>query len=617
MPGKSKYLPPIILIGCGYLLLHVYTSPVQVPLLRSPFPRLRTAKQVAWDHTPKTGAVAAPDPLCQAMGNDILQEGGSAVDAAITTSLCSGVINSYASGIGGGAFMMIRPIDGEPIMIDCRETAPEGSTPDMFTKEGTDPLLGGLSVGVPGELKCFEIAHKRFGRLPWARLFEGPSNIARYGFKLPEGMAGRIKSHENDVLSNPSFKEIYAPTGKLAVAGDIIYRQNLADTFDTIAKFGVDYFYTGPMAKQHVDFVQKHGGILTLKDMQQYEPVLRKPITATYRDRLKLFVPTAESGGPAWLSMLNIVEKFDVSEGPTTATVHAIIEAIKFGMAERTLLGDPDFSQEAHELIELFTNKTYATQQAQRVTFQTHEPDFYGENLHKPVDDRGTCHISVLVTPKQQNGASLPSSTYEAVSITTSNNYPFGSWLMHPETGVILNDQMGDFSIPGTADALGHPSHPNNFPEPGKRPLSSMTPLIIETLHNTEKVPAGSPVLVIGASGGPRITTSVLQSTIAILDWGYSSSQAVSMPRFHHALIPNELEIERDFNREVVVDGLEKQRGHVIDWLPQGRPIAALVQAVRVGCNLKSAMEEEDAEGCEEGLDAAADPRLSKIGIGQ
>ncbi|KAJ3052913.1 hypothetical protein HK102_011812 [Quaeritorhiza haematococci] len=310
----------------------------------------------------------------------------------------------------------------------------------------------------------------------------------------------------------------------------------------------------------------------------------------------------APSSGAILLSMLNILENFDVSlngaagsaanatgrggGGRIALNVHRLVEAIKFGTAQKTLLGDPLFSPDVEALVRSFSSKELASKNAVRLNnTHTFEPDYYGESLQE-THESGTCHISVIKINNYDEG------DYEAVSFTTTINDAFGSFLMDPKTGILLNNEMRDFSIPNTTDALNRTSNPRNFPEPGKRPLSSMIPTIIET-------EGGVPVLIIGGSGGKRIFPSVFEVMVRILDWGMNATEAVKAPRVYHPLTPNVLEVEHGFRGEGdVLDGL-KERGHFMKVKRQTHPMASLVQAIQVRGNGM--------------LDVAVDPRVDQI----
>ncbi|KAJ3052059.1 hypothetical protein HK097_006945 [Rhizophlyctis rosea] len=533
------------------------------------------------------GSVSSPEALCSAIGEELIKEGGGAVDAVIGTALCTGVINSYASGIGGGAFLLVRPRGGveASVMYDCRETAPAAARPHIFDKH--DSVFGGLAVGIPGELTCFAHAHKRFGRLPWARLFKGAITLARDGFPMPKGMANRLHQNAAQILSNPEFKKIYAPSGSVLTEGEICNRRNLAETLDKISDGGVDVFYKGEIADQLVATIRKEGGIVTKEDFSNYKAVQRSPIFGTYKGN-QIVVPPAPSAGPIMLSILKILENLPDFHATNTSAlqVHRLIEAIKFGKAQHTLFGDPisDPAKMKNITDWVLSNSTASYNAAQIDDNRTYSSPHYGEHF-APVDEHGTCHIAVLTGT---------TADYEAASLTTTTNMPFGSWIMDPTTGIILNDEMDDFAKPNRTDIVGRPTNEVNWPRGGRRPLSSMTPMVVEDGET------GEPVLVLGASGGGRIPTTVAQVLISILDGQHSAVDAVQAPRFHHGLIPEWLEVEEGMKANGVAEGLE-QRGHTLHWY-NGTVIPSLVQVVHNKGGV---------------LQAVADDRIERIGVGQ
>ncbi|RKO88291.1 gamma-glutamyltranspeptidase, partial [Blyttiomyces helicus] len=246
--------------------------------------------------------ISATDPICSAIGNDVLKEGGGAVDAVIATALCTGAINSYASGIGGGAFLIVRPKTGaqDSVFFDCRETAPAAASPEMFLRKGANSEIGGLSVAIPGELWCFKEAHERFGRLPWARLFEGAIRITRQGFAMPKGMSNRLRQNTDAILRDANFSEVYAPNGAVLKEGETCHRTALAQTLEAIAKNGIEAFYKGPIAESHIRTIRDSGGIMTMEDLANFRPTVTKPLIGTYRGR-KVIVADAPSAGPIML----------------------------------------------------------------------------------------------------------------------------------------------------------------------------------------------------------------------------------------------------------------------------------------------------------------------------
>ncbi|KAJ3279192.1 hypothetical protein HK104_001664 [Borealophlyctis nickersoniae] len=406
---------------------------------------------------------------------------------------------------------------------------------------------------------------------------------------MPKGMSNRLHQNMVRILANPEFRKVYAPAGTVLKEGQICRRLNLASTLQTIADHGVDAFYTGPIAESLVQTVQSTGGILTLADLSSYRQVLRTPLQGTYRN-YQIIVPPAPSSGPIMLSMLNILESLS---RPYTA--HDLIEAIKFAKAQHSLFGDPtDFEDEIARLTNRTISKTEASNIAAKIDpLRTFPAAHYGEII-TPLDDHGTCHIAVLIPSSDDSNTK-----FESVSLTTTTNMPFGSWIMDPSTGVILNDEMDDFAVnPNATDIAGrHPVTKHNWVQPGHRPLSSMSPMFVDSPSDSSSISS----LVIGASGGGRIPTTLIQVLTHILDGNPDVIGAVRAPRFHHGLVPEVLEVEGGMDLGVV-KGLE-EKGHAIKWYNGTEPIPSLVQVVWASRGGK--------------VQAVADDRIERIGSGQ
>ncbi|KAL9557986.1 hypothetical protein MBANPS3_001133 [Mucor bainieri] len=503
------------------------------------------------------GAVAVELETCSEAGLEILKKGGSAVDAAIASALCIGVVNSFATGIGGGGFMLIRNgTDYEH--IDFRETAPAASYRDMFVDNPMAAQIGGLSVGVPGEIRGFELAHQRHGKVPWEDLFESAIQVAEGGFEVTELLYSKLVKSKIWLEASPEFSKVYAPSGKIAHPGDIIKRPTLGATLRTIAKEGPDVFYEGTIAESIVNATQAAGGILTLEDMKNYRPLVRPTISTWYHGR-KVITTSSPTSGPALLSVLNIVEPylFNVT-GPTPLNIHRFVEAIKYGFAFRTEIGDPDFLDNEKRIEEIIS-KEWADQVRKNMTDdKTHDYSYY-EPKYENNDPHGTMHLSVI--DKDNN----------AVSLTSTVNLMFGAKFMDPISGVILNDELDDFSIPGVPNNFGLFPSPYNYIEPFKRPLSTITPTIIEDENNNLE-------LVVGGSGGSQILTATLNVILNTYDFHQNVFDAVKAPRIHHQLIPNEVQFETGYSSEVL--SVLTEKGHLLRNLAETGTVSAS-QAIR------------------------------------
>lgn len=508
------------------------------------------------------GAVASENKRCSDVGVEVMKDGGNAVDAAIGAAFCIGVVNMFSSGIGGGGFMTVRIPPGAPnassevYVVDFRETAPALSNTTMFSGNPSSAKYGGLSVAVPGEIRGFEEAHRRWGSLPWNRLIQPSVDLAKQ-WTVDAELARRIQTYSQLMLEEDDWRTIFAPNGKLLVEGQIIRRVNYARTLSILASDGPDAFYKGPIADALVRKIQETGGIMTHADLEGYAVKVERALLGTYRDK-KVYTSKAPTSGPALLHMLNLVERFDLArEGRTGLNVHRMVEAQKFGFAARTRIGDPSFALNNSVLVAKMSTKKFADLIAANLTDDhTHPVEYYNPEFDI-VTDHGTSHASTI----DSNGM--------AVSLTTTVNLVFGSRVLDSETGILLNDEMDDFSTPGFPNKFGLWPSPYNYPEPGKRPLSSIATTIMENED-------GSFYLAVGGSGGSRIFPSIFQ-VILNLDWGLDVSQAIEYGRVHDQLLPTEVDVDDTLPNDLV--GFLRDRGHNVNVKPISR-VAGVVQAV-------------------------------------
>ncbi|KIJ67718.1 hypothetical protein HYDPIDRAFT_83226 [Hydnomerulius pinastri MD-312] len=512
--------------------------------------------------TAEHGAVASENKRCSDIGVDVMKDGGNAVDAAISTALCVGVVNMFSSGIGGGGFMTVRVPPSAPgeasevYTIDFRETAPALSNTTMYKDNPRAAMFGGLSVGVPGELRGLEAAHLRWGYLPWSRLVQPSVNLAAE-WTVDVELARRIQTYPDLMLGNEDWRAVFAPEGKLLLQGETIRRTNYSRTLATIAAEGPGAFYKGSIADSIIRKVQATGGILTHVDLEGYRVNVERALEGTYHDK-KVYTSHAPTSGPVLLHMLNLLERYDLEgEGRTPLNMHRIIEAQKFGFAARTKIGDLPYSFNGTARVAEISTKKFADLIAANITDdRTHPPQYYNPEFDIKTD-HGTSHTSVV----DKDGM--------AVALTTTVNLVFGSHVLDPETGIILNDEMDDFSTPGTPNGFGLWPSPYNYPEPGKRPLSSTSPTIMEYED-------GSFYLAIGGSGGSRIFPSVFQ-VLMNLDWGMDASEAVEYGRVHDQLYPTVVDADNVLPSSLLAD--LRSRGHNITVLDINR-VAAVVQTV-------------------------------------
>eukprot|EP01117_Protostelium_nocturnum_P015010 TRINITY_DN5777_c0_g3_i1.p1 TRINITY_DN5777_c0_g3~~TRINITY_DN5777_c0_g3_i1.p1 ORF type:complete len:629 (+),score=189.37 TRINITY_DN5777_c0_g3_i1:102-1988(+) len=496
-------------------------------------------------------AVAAEHSQCSKIGVRILREGGNAIDSAIATAICSGVLNPFASGIGGGNVMNIRLKSGENYVIDAREVSPLRSHKEMFNKSvSLNVLSGPLSAAVPMELLGLEEAFKRFGsgKVTWERLFTDSIQMARDGFKVGKLLASKINKWKSK-LTKSNLASIFVPNGNALDESKNLKMEQLANTLESISKEGSNTFYRGKIAESLVKDVQSSGGILSLEDLSNATVQVGTPLSETF-GKYQISCPSLPFSGCLILfQTFKILEGYTIipdllsnrkKNGPMAA--HLMSESFKFGFSNRIGMSDPKFSQFN---VSMMMSKEHAKKLKEKIDpLKSNSIDFYLDLAEKEElpDDEGGTHISVI--DEERN----------AVSFSSSINSDFGSMYYSPSTGIILNNQMECFSNPNRLELRGISASKANYIEPLKRPLSSMTP-IIGTLNN--KV-----AFVVGGSGGTRIPTALTQ---ILADMIYANNDkpveiSVVGSRFHSQWIPDKVitELQYEEFREDEFVKLEK-----------------------------------------------------------
>ncbi|KOB66355.1 putative gamma glutamyl transpeptidase [Operophtera brumata] len=510
---------------------------------------------------------SADATLCSEIGKNILMNNGSAVDSAIATMFCNGLLNQQSMGLGGGFFMTVYVKEKEKAYsIIARETAPAAATYDMFNGTFDKSHKSPLSVAVPGELRGMWAAHLRWGQLPWKNLVAPTIDICKKGFEISKVMHGSLhtaslESLKNDALLNKMY--IDPITGTFYEPATIVKpSEALCRTLTRIAEKGGDELYNGSLSVDFLKDLHRVGSIITAEDLNNYQVRITEPLAVPLGNGDTLYTPPPPSSGVILGSILNILSgyRFNPISINTTEdkilTYHRILEAFKYSFATRTKLGDPDFL-DLNELIRKVTSPEYGNEIRLRIndTMASNDTATYGTEEYSQADS-GTAHLSIVAP----NG--------DAVSVTSSINFYFGAGFSTLSTGIVMNNVMDDFSSPGITNYFGLSPSPANFIAPGKRPLSSMNPSIIVDRKGNVK-------MVIGASGGTKITTSVAQVAMRVLWFGQTLKEAVDEARIHHQLYPMNAEYQFGITDDIV-SGL-RRKGHGMSRYPgRGSTMCAL-----------------------------------------
>ncbi len=501
---------------------------------------------LAWAKLPEHAAIASAHPMATEAGHRILAQGGNAFDAAIAVSATLAVVEQQSSGIGGGAFWLLhRAQDGKNIMIDGREEAPSQAHADMYLDKNGDvnrdlALNGPLSAAIPGEIAGFEHLAKNYGKLPLSVSLQPAIEAAENGFKVYPRLVKHIKRKQKILQRYPASAKIYLPKGQVPQVGDLIVQKDLANTLKAVAEQGKAGFYEGKVAKRLVKAVKKHGGIWTLDDLKNYQVKERTPITTTYRDHTLVTAAPPSSGGIAIATILNILSAWDLTDMDSSKRIHLVTEAMRRAYRDRSIyLGDPDFVDVPSQLL---THPYYAEGIRASINPNKALPSSYLPGIGENPKGEDTTHFSVIDTEGNM------------VSATLTVNTGLASGFIADGTGVLLNNEMDDFSAkPGEPNAFGLIGDEANKIEPKKRPLSSMSPTFV---FSDEQV------AVLGTPGGSRIITMVLLGLLDFFD-GHPVDSWVSKPRYHHQYLPDRLYTEKDAFDPKTIDEL-KAMGHEV-----------------------------------------------------
>ena len=524
---------------------------------------------------PPQAAIATAHPVATEAGLEIMAAGGNAFDAAVAVSATLAVVEPYSSGIGGGGFWLLhRESDGRQVMIDGREKAPLAASRTMYqdAKGNVVPGLsvdGALAAGIPGEPAALVHIARTYGRLPLSRSLAPAIRAARNGFQVTPHYQRMAQFRLKVLQASPAAAEVFLLHNEVPPLGHHIKQPDLANTLQALANQGRAGFYQGKVAKQLLAGVKSAGGIWTVQDFKQYEVVERTPVIGHYRGNRIVSAPPPSSGGVALVTMLNILERYRLKHLTALQRQQVIVEAMRRAYRDRAeYLGDPDFVDVP---VKQLIDKNHAAQWQRSISLKQATPS---KTLGRATDTSGgnhTTHFSIL--DKAGN----------RVAATLSINYPFGSGFMPPGTGVLLNDEMDDFSAkPGVPNVYGLVGAEANAIAPGKRMLSSMSPTFIESKQG---------IAILGTPGGSRIITMVLLAGLGYTE-GLGADAMVSLPRYHHQYLPDKIFYEP----EAISD---KQRVHLQSM---GHELKALQQPYG---NMQVVIWDKQANT----VSAASDPR--------
>lgn len=500
-------------------------------------------------------AVATVNPYATEIALDVIARGGNAIDAAAAAAFALGVVDGQNSGIGGGLFILVRLASGEVIAIDGREMAPAAARHDMYWVDGKAvPELsrtGALAIGIPGSVAALHQMQQRGGKLQFRDVILPAATLAEQGFSMAPNMAQRLARSADAIARFPASAKIFLDKdGKPRAAHSKLQQKDLAATYRKLAKQGPDYFYKGEFAKKTEHWMKHNGGLITAKDFANYQTKLRQPIVSQFAGHTLYGFPPPSSGGIHVAQILNILEQFDLQKLQPEDRYHLIAEAIKFAFADRAYwLGDADFT----DVPEGLTDKRYAKEIAKKINLKKITEKVTHGNPDVDIDALMNKHTTHIATADKDGNW---------VAITTTVNTSFGSKVVIPGTGVVMNNQMDDFSAqPGTANAFGLVGSAANAIAPGKRPLSSMSPTIV--------LKDNKPVMTLGAAGGPTIISQVVMALLYSLIDEMPVEEALAQTRIHQQWSPNLLFVEEAMPEKIKTSLIK--RGHELKvWSSMG-----------------------------------------------
>lgn len=558
--------PKLILTNLSLALMLVISPIAQSKLLPKPATNASQLAANRYDSSNdifhpvygKNGMVASEQGLATQVGLDILKQGGNAIDAAVAVGFALAVVLPNAGNIGGGGFMVLHDDKtGKDVAIDFREIAPAKASRDMYL-DNQGNVIDGKSLfthdasGVPGTVAGMEYALKKWGTMPLSKVLEPAIKLADKGFIVSDILAQTLKEEKSTLGKWSSSKAIFFKNGEPLKSGDLLVQKDLAKSLRLIAKQGAKAFYQGEIATKIAKEMQSQGSTMTLGDLKAYKVVERQPIIGDYRGYKVVTMPPPSSGGVHLIEILNMLEHYPIKEDGVNSAknIHHMAESMKLAYADRSeYLGDPDFVKIP---VTGLTSKAYANERVKTIddnkarlssTIKPGKP--------QPYESDQTTHYSVM--DKAGN----------AVAVTYTLNLNFGSGIVVEGTGILLNNEMDDFSVkPGVPNAFGLVGGAANAIEAKKRPLSSMTPTIV--MKNNK------PWLVTGSPGGARIITTVLQSVVNTIDHEMNPAEAIITPRVHHQWLPDELRVEEGISPDTIK--LLQDKGHkVVTKAPMGR----------------------------------------------